>query len=90
MFLCSNIGNVIGIVRPIRRTVTLVEASANGESRIADNLCFSPVWDWKFTWLPRFHKFFNSFNAPARDELPCKITPKDELKAIRKSFRKKG
>lgn len=94
MFLCTNIGNVIGIVRPIKRTVTLVEASANGESRIADNLRFGSLFSWRFTWLPRYHKYFDSFICPPRELIPSQLITSDlsgrsELRAIRKGFRKK-
>lgn len=70
MILQSNIGNIIGISRPIKRKVTLVEASSQGESKIADNLKFAGITSWKLTWLPRYHRYFESFNAPHREQLP--------------------
>lgn len=82
MILQSNIGNIIGISRPIRRKVTLVEASAQGESRIADNLKFGGITSWKFTWLPRYHRYFESFNAPTRE--PIKF---DEIAGDLRDFR---
>lgn len=95
MILQSNIGNIIGISRPIKRKVTLVEASAQGESRIADNLKFAGITSWKLTWLPRYHKFFESFNAPHREQLPfnqiagdlrdLRLSPKKALSKLKKS-----
>lgn len=82
MILQSNIGNLIGISRPIYRKVTLVEASAQGESRIADNLRFAFITSWRFTWLPRYHRYFESFNAPHRDPIPFKEIPGD-LRSLR-------
>lgn len=73
MFLQSNIGNLIGVTRPIVRKVTLTEASSQGESRIADQLKFSSIFSFRFTWLPRYHKYFNSFNAPARELIPSSV-----------------
>lgn len=69
----TNIGNIIGISRPIKRTVTLTDANSTSESRIADQLKFSGIFTWKLSWLPRYHKWFNSFNAPRRDPLPCTV-----------------
>lgn len=73
MILQTNIGNIIGISRPIKRTVTLTDANSTSESRIADQLKFSGIFTWKLSWLPRYHKWFNSFNAPSREDLPCKV-----------------
>lgn len=66
MALQNNIGNVIGITRPIRRSITLTEPSSEADSRIADRLSFAPIWNWKFTFMPRYFKFFDSFEAPKR------------------------
>lgn len=69
MILQTNIGNVIGIGRPIIRTVKLTDPSAEHDSRIADSLKFDKIWRWKFTWLPRYFKYFDSFQAPPRESL---------------------
>lgn len=66
MALQTNIGNVIGITRPIKRSITLTDPSADHDSRIADRLKFGKIWEWKFTWLPRYFKYFDSFDAPPR------------------------
>lgn len=67
MALQTNIGNIIGITRPIKRTITLTEPSADSDSRIADSLTFTPIWTWKFTIMPMYYKYFESFSAPARE-----------------------
>lgn len=84
MILQTNILNIISISRPILRSVTLVEASAQGESRIADNLKFANIFQWKFYWMPRYFKYFNSFSAPARQPLPY-TELKKEIKSLSKS-----
>lgn len=66
MVLMSSIAGCIGVVRPIIRKVALVEASANGESRIADNLKFASLLSFRFIWLPFYFRYFNSFQAPYR------------------------
>lgn len=66
MALQNNIGNVIGITRPIKRSITLTEPSSESDSRIADRLSFAPFWAWKFTFMPRYFKYFDSFDAPKR------------------------
>lgn len=69
MILQSNIANCISVSRPIIRRVTLVEATAEGESRIADNLEFDKIWHWRFYWMPKYFKYFNSHSVPDRPEI---------------------
>lgn len=66
MVLMSSIAGCIGVVRPIIRKVALVEASAQGESRIADNLKFGSLFSFRFLWLPKYFKYFDSYAAPER------------------------
>lgn len=70
MILQTSILDCISISRPIRRSITLTEPSAEAESRIADRLSFDKIWTWKFYWMPKYFKYFDSFAAPARDEIP--------------------
>ena len=68
MYLMENKMNVFSLARRIKRTVTLVDANAQGESRIADNLEFVPLWMSLFgvktfilTFVPRWVKRFDSY-----------------------------
>ncbi len=81
MILQSSIGNVISVSRPIQRSITLTEPSAEAESRIADRLKFSPIWRWRFYWMPRYFKYFDSFSAPERDLVPFSQVEK-EVKSL--------
>lgn len=72
MILCQTFLPWLSLRRPIKRTITLTEASSFGESRIADNLKFRWVFAWRFTYLPRYAKHFNSFKAPLKPALPYK------------------
>lgn len=70
MILQTNILNCISISRPIRRSITLTEPSAERDSRIADRLRFGPIWTWRVYWMPHYFKYFDSFSAPSREEIP--------------------
>lgn len=74
MILQTNLWNCISISRPIRRSITLTEPSAEAESRIADRLSFAPIWEWRFYWMPRYFKYFDSFSAPEREEMSFTIS----------------
>lgn len=83
MILMSNIANCIAVLRPIRRTVTLTAPSGDSESRIADQLKFERIWHWKFYWMPEYFKYFDSFNVPARPEMPYElVTVVDDIKQL--------
>lgn len=94
MVLMSSIGGFIGVVRPIIRKVALVEASAQGESRIADNLKFGSLFSFRFLWLPRYFKYFDSYNAPVRPPVTFStvvsditaLQAKSPLKALKMRF----
>lgn len=64
MFLCVGVGNTLSVLKPISKKITLTDASSLGESRITDNLRFSPIFAWKVTFLPKYSKYFQSFLAP--------------------------
>lgn len=67
MYLCQNLATVFTLVRPISKKITLTEATADGESRIAENLRFQFLTSWKINYIPKYVKYFQSFIAP---ELP--------------------
>lgn len=94
-FLIQSFGNVICLCRPINRKVALVEATSQGESRVADNLKFAPFWEWKWIYMPRYFKYFDSFEAPERPVIPFDEVvkgirvkeSKDVLKNIKKGIK---
>lgn len=68
MYLLENKMNVFSIGRRIRRTIDVVQATGESESRIVDNLEFVPVWMMLFgvksvifTYIPKWVNKFNSF-----------------------------
>lgn len=72
MYLVKCYFGFLSIARKIRRNIVLVEATAEGESRIADNLEFTSILTWLFdgaifTWVPRWVKYFDSYD---RSDLP--------------------
>lgn len=74
MYLMENKMNVFSVARRIRRTIDIVQATGESESRIVDNLEFVPVWMSLFgvktmivTYIPKWVNKFNSYNV---DDLP--------------------
>lgn len=65
MYLMNRLGP-ISIKRPIYKKIGITQDS-EGNGKLADVYSFGPIWNWKFTFLPRYYGLFTSFNAP---ELP--------------------
>lgn len=73
MFLVQNVFTVFSLIRPIKKTITLTEATSEGESRIAENLKFRSIFDWKLMYIPKYGKYFESFIAPEKPKLEYKL-----------------
>ena len=89
MGLIVSVGNVFSIYRPIRRSITLTQPSAEAESRIADKLSFESLFKWQITYLPKYFKYFDSFAAPERPPLPfneivADLTDKNVCRSLRR------
>lgn len=69
MLLMQSIGSFLSICRPIRRTITLTEPTAESESRIADKLSFTSIFSWRFYYMPAYFRYFDSTSMPIRPEL---------------------
>lgn len=64
MYLCRRIGP-FSFARRIKRSFTITEPTSEGESRIADSLRLGSIFESKVTWIPRYTRVFDSFDAPA-------------------------
>lgn len=69
MVLQISIGGFLSLSRPIHRSVTLTEPSAEAESRIADRLRFGSIFSWRLFYMPKYFKYFDSLAMPARQEI---------------------
>lgn len=90
MILQTNIGNFISISRPITRKVTLTEATSEGESRIADQLQFMSILNWRIYIMPKYFRYFNSYEAPERPLMPYTNTSIQSQNLTYKQLRKQG
>lgn len=70
MYLHVCLFGVLSIGKRIFKSITLTESTSEAESRIAENLKFAPIWNWSFTWIPKWKKYFDSFVAPDLPKLP--------------------
>lgn len=67
MYLCRRVFRVFSVSRKIDMTIVLNNSTAEAPSSIAENLSFVPIWmpgAVKFTYIPKWTKFFDSFHAP--------------------------
>lgn len=67
MYLLTNIFGFLSVARKIKKTPTLHQpdsddsGKAKGEGFITENFVFDLPSTWIFTYIPRYVKFFNSF-----------------------------
>lgn len=87
MVLVTNIGNVFSLCRPIVRSITLTEATSEAESRIADSLKFGKFTTWRLYFMPRYFKYFESFDAPERPFIPWHDSIPELLKSPAEALR---
>lgn len=78
MYLVKCYFGFFSVARKIRRNIVLVEATAEGESRIADNLEFTSILTWLFdgaifTFIPRWVKYFDSHERADLPEIEYQI-----------------
>lgn len=67
MYLCKRFMRVFSIARKIDRTVVLNNSTAEAPSSIDENLTFVPIFlpgAVKVTYIPKYTKYFDSFNVP--------------------------
>ena len=71
MYLASNLFGFISVARKIKKVPTLhqpsedKDGSRNNEGFITENFTFYPPSEWIWTYIPRYLKFFNSFEVEA-------------------------
>ena len=72
MYLQVNLFRVFSVGKRIDKKVALVQSTSQGDSRIAEDLKFSPFWTWTWTFIPKYTKYFKSFQVPDLPELSYK------------------
>lgn len=72
LYIVSNVFNCFSVARRVTKKITVVHAdhSAQGESKIADDynidsLLLAPFGSVRITYIPRYVKYFKSFDPPA-------------------------
>lgn len=88
-YLVSSFGPV-SVARRIVKKIGLLEAGQNQESRPVENLKFASLFSWYFTWLPKWSKFFDSFDAPFKPLVPYDLNPQRFWFDFRRRGRKGG
>lgn len=78
LYIMKSYFNCISVCKKIRKDLTIVEAYGESESRITDDLKVVPFivpGSRKFTYLPKYHKYFDSFAAPQLQEKEYSLQP---------------
>lgn len=78
MILLQSLGSLFCVARPIHRSITLTQPTAEAESRIADTLCFGSIFSWKFYYMPAYFRYFDSRSMPVRPEMEYRVVDNDD------------
>lgn len=86
MYLHINVLNVLSVGKMIYKKIVLTESTSDAESRISENLKFSAPFNWTFTYIPKYAKYFDSYNIPNKPQLPYReLASRDAQEQIRQN-----
>lgn len=85
MYLMTRIGK-IAIYRPVNKKLGIVQRS-DGTGGLEDTYVYGPIWQYKFTWLPRYYGLFVSHNPPKRSLVSSVLTKCSEAYLQYDSFK---
>lgn len=90
MYLITNVLNCFSIARRITKTITISHGDKNGagESKLIDDYQFDPlifffIGSLKLTYIPKYVRYFDSFDAPALPVKPYTYIPRKEFPGVR-------
>ena len=65
MYLIVNYMGIFSVAKKIHKQIAIHNSSDNndGESFLTETYSFGFPWEWKVTYIPRWIKFFNSFEC---------------------------
>lgn len=95
MYLITNFMNCFSIARRITKTITITHGDRNtaGESKLIDDMRFDPlifffIGSVKFTYIPKYVKYFDSFDARALPVKEYEYIPIKEPPSLRQRVRR--
>ena len=95
MFLHQNFARVFTLGKRITRKVVLTSSTGDQESRISEDLVMCPFWEWTFTYIPRWARYFDSHSVPEkkylvyREDLVDPDTPATDADSFPTKFSKR-
>lgn len=69
MFLHQNVARIFTMGKRIVRKVVITQSTSEAESRISEDLVICPFWQWTFTYIPKWAKYFDSHSVPQKEYL---------------------
>lgn len=79
MFLHTNFARIWTVGKKITRKIVITESTSEAESRIAQDLVICPFWNWTFTCIPRYAKYFDSHSIPNREYIEYREDIPDDV-----------
>lgn len=96
MYMIVNVFNVFSIARRVNKVITVSHGDRNGtgESKIIDDYHIESVFFWflgsvKLTYIPKYVKYFNSYDAPSLPHKEFKYIPLADYVPFRQLLKSK-
>lgn len=100
MYLNTCMFRVLSVGRRIYKKPVITASSPDTESRISEDLKIAPPWEWSYTLIPKWAKYFDSYAIPEtpeyeyREDKPVPILEqisraKDEFESLKVAFKTK-
>lgn len=94
MYLITNVFNAFSVARRITKSITISHGDKNstGESRLIDDMHFdsillAPFGGIRITYLPKYAKYFDSFEAPVLQDGEFPRIPMPEFPSFRDNIK---
>lgn len=85
----QKIAGCITLIRPIIQTVTPNDMSnPNCDSPVSSKFKWGSLFSWRLMWLPKYAKYFDSFDAPARQDVLFAEVPAQDHAQDKRSAKK--
>lgn len=94
MYMITNFMNCFSVARRITKVITISHGDKNstGESKLIDDYRFDPlifffIGSVKFTYIPRYVKYFDSYDAPMLPVKEFEYVPLKQFPTVRQRVR---
>lgn len=70
IYLSCNVLNIFSVLKKVNKSITISKNDDEDKPNfLTEDYNFASIFQWQFTFIPRYQYFFNSFNPPKLDPI---------------------